>query len=78
MQSSDPEMEHLFRIEQVQSFVKSSVKKYIRLYVWTLLRHPGILKVPTFLVFALSIEFFLSFDQFYDILLLNQRLLGRC
>ena len=28
VQSSDPEMEHLFRIEQVQSFVKNSFKKY--------------------------------------------------
>ena len=38
-----------------------SNRHYIRLFVWTLLRHPGILKVPTFQVFALSFEFFLEF-----------------
>ena len=29
-----------------------------KLFFWTLFRHPGILKVPTFWVFTLSFEFF--------------------
>ena len=47
---------------------------YVRLIVWTLFRHPGIPKVPTFWVFSLSFwvfswvfEFFLEFIGFYMI-----------
>ena len=46
---------------------------YRRLFFWTLFRHPWILKVPTFLVFPLSFEFFpefwvfsMSFDIFFS------------
>ena len=51
---------------------------YNRLFFWTLFRHPGILKVPTFWVFTLSFQFFpwvlsffLSFDIFFHVFLIK-------
>ena len=44
---------------------------YGRLFVWTVFRHPGILKVPTFLGFPLRFEFFLEFWSIFWVLLVN-------